>query len=372
MPPRPSGSTGEHRARRRVSVRRSSPPAGERARIAALACAILALYGGGALIVVLYAPHHAALAGTAVLALTLGLRHAFDADHIAAIDNTTRKLRQQGQRPLAVGFFFSLGHSTVVLALALVVGLLTHAVPDISGSTGFIGAGVSGAFLWAIGLINLAVLLDVVRLARRARRGECTEAELEGMVVPGGLLMRLGLDRVLRLVTRSWHMFPVGLLFGLGFDTATEFAVLALGANAAGTGVPFLAVLALPVLFAAGMSTMDTIDGIVMTYAYDWALKQPLRKLFYNLTITSLSVLVALLVGSVQLLNVAIRELHLHGRFWDWIAGLDFQTVGYAMAGIFVGTWLLSLLAWRVFDLERRWSVEPAGSLGTGVDRAPW
>jgi high-affinity nickel-transport protein len=337
--------------------------AGERVRLATMAAFIAALYAIGIGLTAIYAPHHAGLFGSATLAFTLGLRHAFDADHIAAIDNTTRQLRQQGRRPVGVGFFFSLGHATVVLVLTFVVALVTHAVPDISDSTGFIGASVSGTFLWVIGILNLAALLDVIRVARQMRRGDVDEQQLEQMLVPRGLLTRLGLDRLMRLVARSWQMFPIGLLFGLGFDTATEVALLALGAGAAAAGLPLLAVLALPALFAAGMATMDTLDGVLMGHAYDWALRRPARKLLYNLTITSLSVTVALGVGTIQLANVAIQALDLKGGLWDTIANLDFQVIGYIMAGLFVTTWLIALLLWRALDLEARLTPPPPGAV---------
>jgi high-affinity nickel-transport protein len=330
----------------------------EGVRIAVLAALILGMYALGLALLLTYAPGHEAFVGTATLAYTLGLRHAFDADHIAAIDNTTRKLRHDHhRRPVGVGFFFSLGHSTVVLALTIVGALVTHAVPNISDSTGFIGASVSGAFLWIVGLLNLAVLLDILRVASRMRAGTYDERELEQMLVPRGLLMRLGLDRFFRFVSRSWQMMPVGLLFGLGFETATEIALLALGAGAAVAGLPVTAMLALPIMFAAGMSTVDTLDGIMMAHAYDWALRRPVRKVFYNITITTLSVIVALLVGTVQLLHVAIALLGLRGGFWDWVAGLDFQVLGYAMAALFAVTWLTALLLWRVLRIEQRWSV---------------
>jgi high-affinity nickel-transport protein len=327
----------------------------ERGRIGLLGAFIVGLYVVGVGLLVVYAGSHTALVGTAVLAYTLGLRHAFDADHIAAIDNTTRQLRQQGRRSVGVGFFFSLGHSSVVLILTVVAALVTHAVPDLGGSTHFVGASVSGVFLWIVGLLNLMVLIDVLRVAWRIGHGGADEHQLEQMLAPQGLLMRLGLGRVTRFVSRSAHMYPVGLLFGLGFETATEVALIALGAGAAASGLPLLAILSLPLLFTAGMSTLDTIDGIVMMHAYDWALRRPVRKVFYNLTITSLSVAVALTVGTVQLLNAAIDAFNLRGGFWSMIGGLDFQVLGYVMAGLFVGTWLAALLLWRVLDLERRW-----------------
>ncbi len=332
-------------------------PERERTRIAILGAAILAMYAAGVALLLRFAPTHPGFLGAAALAYTLGLRHAFDADHIAAIDNTTRRLRHaKRRRPLGVGFFFALGHSTVVLALTAIAVLLTHGVPGSGGPTTLIGAGVSGAFLWAIGLLNLLVLVDIVRVAARMRAGTYEEADLQRMGLPQGALMRLGLGRPLRLVSRSWQMFPVGLLFGLGFETASEIALLALGASAALAGLPLVAVLCLPILFAAGMSTVDTIDGVLMAHAYDWALRRPARKVFYNLTITSLSVAAALLVGSVELLHVATSAFGLESGVWSWFGNLDFELLGYAIAGLFLATWVLSIALWRLLNLERRWS----------------
>ncbi|GAC1326139.1 MAG: hypothetical protein NVSMB25_25270 [Thermoleophilaceae bacterium] len=321
-----------------------------------LVAAVAGLYVAGTALVAVNLSAHTGLIGTALLAFTLGVRHAFDADHIAAIDNTTRKLRQDGQRPMSVGFFFALGHSTVVLVLIVVAAGITHAVPDIGASTGFIGASVSGLFLWIVGLLNLAVLFDIVRVARRVRSESYEEAELEAMLTPRGMLSRLGLDRSLRFITRPWQMLPAGLLFGLGFDTATEVALIALGTGATAAGLPLTAVLSLPLVFAAGMTTMDTIDGVLMSHAYDWAFRRPARKIFYNLTITTLSVIVALVVGTVQLLKVLVETLDLRGGIWKIIVGLDFQMLGYAIAGLFVLTWLVALGLWRLLDLEQRWT----------------
>ncbi|MGA8353911.1 MAG: hypothetical protein WB698_07065 [Solirubrobacteraceae bacterium] len=330
--------------------------AGERTRLAAMFAFISGLYVLGFGLIAAYAPGHAGLLGAAMLAFTLGLRHAFDADHIAAIDNTTRKLASGTERPVGVGFYFSLGHATVVLVLTLLVVLVVHGIPAVADVGGLLGAVISGGFLWIVGGLNLAVLLDVLHVARRMRAGDCEERELERMLIPGGLLMRLGLDRLMGFITRSWQMFPVGLLFGLGFDTATEVALLALGAGAVAAGLPVLATMALPTLFAAGMATMDTLDGVMMGHAYDWALRRPARKLFYNLAITSLSVTAALVVGTIELANAAVNALDLRGGFWSAIGGLDFQAIGYILAGLFLATWLLSLLLWRLLDVERRWT----------------
>lgn len=327
----------------------------ERTRIAILGAAILAMYAAGVVLLVRFAPTHPGFLGAAALAYTLGLRHAFDADHIAAIDNTTRRLRHAvGRRPLGVGFFFALGHSTLVLALTAIAVLVMHGVPGFGGPTTLIGSGVSGTFLWAIGILNLFVLLDIVRVAARMRIGSYEEGDLQSMGMPRGVLMRLGLGRLLRLVSHSWQMFPVGLLFGLGFETASEIALLALGASAAVAGLPFVAVLCLPILFAAGMSTVDTIDGILMGRAYDWALRHPARKVFYNFTITSLSVIAALLVGTIELLHVTVSAFGWESGTWSWIDGLDFETLGYGMAALFLSTWVLSMTLWRVLGIEKR------------------
>jgi high-affinity nickel-transport protein len=323
-----------------------------RGRLLLLGAVITLLHVGGVLVIMTFSDRRPGLVGLAVLAYTLGLRHAFDADHIAAIDNTTRKLRQDGQRPVAVGFFFAAGHSSVVLMLTLIAATITHAVPDISGTTGFVGSSAAGLFLWIVGVLNLFVLVDTLRVARRIRAGERPEALVDDLLLPAGILTRLGLGRVLGIVSRSWQMLPVGLLFGLGFETATEITLLALGASAAGSGLPLIATMALPLLFAAGMTLMDTLDGLVMARAYDWALRRPARKILYNLVITALSVVVALTVGTLQLANVAIDVFDLHGGAWESVASIDLQELGYGIAALFVATWLTSILVWRSLRLE--------------------
>jgi high-affinity nickel-transport protein len=296
-----------------------------------------------------YAPSNPALAGLGTLAYTFGLRHAFDADHIAAIDNTTRKFLQDGKRSLGVGFFFSLGHSTVVFGLcaSLAVGAsaVQGQIPSLHAWGGVIGAGVSGTFLLAIGVLNLIVLLDIVRIFREMRGGSLDETQLEERLLDRGLMSRGLLRRVGDRVRESWHMYPLGFLFGLGFDTATEVGLLGLSAGAAGKHVPFLAVLSLPILFTAGMSLMDTADGAFMSHAYDWAFSNPVRKVYYNITVTSLSVTVALGVGGVELLQVAAR------RTW-----LDFNMLGYVIAALFVATWAASAVLWKTRRIEERWS----------------
>jgi nickel/cobalt transporter (NiCoT) family protein len=284
-----------------------------------------------------YAHANPALAGLGTLAYTFGLRHAFDADHIAAIDNTTRKLLADRQRPLGIGFFFSLGHSTVVLALSMSVALGAASLPWFRHWGGYVGAGVSGTFLWLIGILNLLVLLDIVRIHRN---GE--EERLEQRLLDRGLMSRAFLGRFAGRITRSRQMYPLGFLFGLGFDTASEIALLGMSAGVAAKHVPFLALLSLPVLFAAGMSLLDTADGAFMVNAYGWAFSNPVRKLYYNVTVTTLSVAVALGVGTVELLQVA------------GVGTLDTGQLGYGIVALFVATWLASAAVWKVREPASR------------------
>lgn len=301
--------------------------------------------------------------GIGVTAYTLGMRHAFDADHIAAIDNTTRKLMREGRRPLSVGFWFSLGHSSVVFALAFLLSLGVKAVAgpvrdddsQLHAVTGLIGTTVSGTFLYVIAAINAVVLAGIWKVFRRMRSGRYDEAALEEQLNNRGFMNRL-LGRVMRSITKPWQMYPLGLLFGLGFDTATEVALLVLAGSGAASGLPWYAILCLPVLFAAGMSLLDTIDGTFMNFAYGWAFSKPVRKVYYNLTITGLSVAVALLIGTVELLGLLADELSLHGPFWDWIAGLDLNTLGFAIVGLFLATWIVALLVWRIGRIEEKWT----------------
>jgi high-affinity nickel-transport protein len=310
--------------------------------------------------------------GVGLTAYALGLRHAFDADHIAAIDNTTRKLMSDGQRPLAVGFFFSLGHSTVVFALAMLLAIGAKAivgpVEDDSSTlhhyTGLIGTSVSGVFLYLIAILNLVVLAGILRVFLRLRRGEYDEAELEQHLDNRGLLNRL-LGRFTRSITKSWHMYPIGLLFGLGFDTATEITLLVLAGTSAAAGLPWYAILCLPVLFTAGMCLLDTIDGSFMNFAYGWAFSNPVRKIYYNITITGLSVVVALLVGSIELLDLFAGQLGWRGPFWDWLGGLDLNTVGFVIVGLFVSTWAVALLVWRYGRIEEKWAASASAAENT-------
>ena len=299
-------------------ARRLLTPA-EWRRAGALAAAIDALHAiGFVTLLVFIVPQNLKLGtgafsvGVGLTAYTLGLRHAFDVDHIAAIDNTTRKLMADGQRPLSVGFWFSLGHSTVVFVLALllsvgvraIAGQVTDDSSTLQSITGVVGTAVSGSFLYVIGLVNLVVLFGVARAFRSLRSGERDEAALERALAPRGPISTLT-QRLGRRISKPWHMYPLGLLFGLGFDTATEIALLVLAAGAAFGALPFYAILCLPILFAAGMSLVDTIDGAFMSLAYGWAFGTPVRRVFYNIAITALSVAAALLIGVAQLLDVA-------------------------------------------------------------------
>jgi high-affinity nickel-transport protein len=329
-------------------------------RVGGLAAAVAVLHLAGFALLLLYADRYPQLVALGMLAYSFGLRHAFDADHIAAIDGTTRKLLSQDRRELGTGFFFSLGHSTIVLALCVGLSLGTHAIeaglPHLRDVGGLIGASVSGSFLWLIGILNLLVLRDIVRMVHALRGGRFHGEALERRLLDRGLMNRLVIGRFFRLVTRSRHMYPLGMLFGLGFDTASEVALLFLAAGAAGAGLPWYAILCLPVLFAAGMSLLDTIDGSFMNFAYGWAFSQPVRKVFYNLTVTGLSVAVALVIGTIELLSIAVERLDLTGGFWAWVAAIDLNAVGYVVFGLFAATWMVALAVWRFGRIEDRWA----------------
>ena len=321
------------------------------------AVALLHLVGWG--LFVYYSRTNPALAGLGTLAYTFGLRHAFDADHIAAIDNTTRKFLQEGKRSLGVGFFFSLGHSTIVFSLAAGLALAAKTVnsklPSFQDYGSYIGASVSGTFLWIIGILNLLVLVDIVCIFRDMRRGSYDKQKLEQRLHDRGFMNRFFLGRLARRVRSSWQMYPLGALFGLGFDTATEVGLLALAAGVATHHVPFLAVISLPFLFAAGMSLMDTADGAFMSQAYGWAFSNPVRKVYYNITVTSLSVAVALVIGTIELLQVAATKFGFDSGFWAFLNNLDFGMIGYGIVGLFVLTWAVSLIVWKTRRIEQRW-----------------
>lgn len=294
------------------------------------------------------------LLGTALLAYGLGLRHAVDADHIAAIDNVTRKLMHEGRQPIGVGFFFALGHSTVVIvaamAVALAAGTLQQRYPALLAVGGVIGTSVSAAFLFVIAGINLVVLTGVWRLFRRLKRGgTVAAAELDLFLARRGLLGRV-FRRLFRLIARSWHMYPLGFLFGLGFDTASEIGLLGISAAEAVKGMPAGSTLVFPALFTVGMSLVDTSDGVLMLGAYGWAFVNPVRKLYYNLTITAVSVAVAVAIGTIEVLGLATDKLELRGGFWSAVNTVDdnFGTLGYAIIAIFAASWLISFIVYRV------------------------
>ncbi|MGW2372254.1 MULTISPECIES: Nickel transporter NicT [Kitasatospora] len=339
-------------------------------RLAGMGGFILALHViGWFTLLALVAPEHYDVggqvfgAGMGLTAYTLGMRHAFDADHIAAIDNTTRKLMGQGKRPLSVGFWFSLGHSSVVFGLCALLAFGIRTLADqvqaddstLHRMTGLIGTTVSGSFLLLLGLINLGAFNGILRVFRRMRLGEYDEAELERQLERRGLMNRI-LGKVTRAVTKSWHMYPVGLLFGLGFDTATEVSLLVLAGGAAAFSLPWYALLTLPILFAAGMSLLDTIDGSFMNFAYEWAFSKPVRKIYYNLTVTGLSVLVALVIGLVELIGLLGEKLDITSGPIAWIGGLDLNFVGYAIVGLFVLTWIGAIAFWKFGRVEEKWS----------------
>ena len=300
--------------------------------------------------------------GTAALAYTLGMRHAFDADHISAIDNTTRKLMSEGQRPLAVGFFFSLGHSSVVFALAMLLNFGIKALGSqlrdddstLHHYTGLIGTTVSGTFLMLIAILNLIILVSIVRVFIKMRQGAYDEAELEKHLDSRGLLMRF-FGPIARRIDKSWKMYPLGILFGLGFDTATEIGLLVLAGSSVIAGLPWWAIISLPLFFAGGMSLLDTIDGSFMNFAYGWAFSKPVRKVYYNIIITGLSVAVALFVGGLELCQVFANQLNLTGGFWDYALAFNLNSAGYFIVGAFVVVWTIALLLWKYGKIEERW-----------------
>src|SRR6266849_8392014 len=289
-----------------------------------------------------------ALLGVALLAYTLGLRHSVDADHISAIDNVTRKLMQENKRPVAVGFFFSLGHSTVVVALTIAIviaaPIIQTSIPALKNAGGLIGTSVSAIFLFWIAIINMLVLWEIFQMFRKVKRGEeYWELTLDEFLNQRGLMGRF-FRPLLRLVDKSWKMYPVGVLFGLGFDTATEVGILGIAAFEAGKGLPVPYILIFPLLFTAGMCLLDTTDGILMLGAYGWAFVKPVRKLYYNLNITLVSVLVALVVGTIEVISIISGPLNLSGGIWDYLSNLDFGFLGGVIIGIFVLSWVVSTI----------------------------
>jgi nickel/cobalt transporter (NiCoT) family protein len=363
----------------RVAAFRASLDRADRLSLAAMATVVVLLHVVGfGILFGFVAPSHLSLGdgkvfgvGVGLLAYSFGMRHAFDADHIAAVDNTTRKLLAdraasgRGRRPLSVGFWFSLGHSTIVFALSFLLaagvkalaGQVTNGGSQLHAITGVVGASVSGVFLWVLGLLNLAVLVGIVKVFRRMRGGGFDEAELEAQLDKRGFMNRL-LGGLTRAVRKPWHIYPVGVLFGLGFDTATEVGLLVVAGGAAALALPFWSILVLPVLFAAGMCLMDTIDGVFMTAAYDWALAKPVRKIFYNITMTSISIAVALVIGTIELVGVLADKAHITSGPLAAIGGISLDYAGYAIVALFVLAWLVAAIVWRFGRVEERWSAD--------------
>jgi high-affinity nickel-transport protein len=369
-------------------VRQSLTPK-EWTRAAGMVLFVIALHVLGFILLILAASHHYSLGltngkekffgiGTGVLAYTLGMRHAFDADHISAIDNTTRKLQSEGKKPLSVGFFFSLGHSSVVFILAV---LLNFGIKELDSGvknnnsglhhyTGLVGTIVSGSFLYLIAILNLIILVTIVRVFLEMRRGLYDQDEMERQLNSRGMMNRF-FGPMARRIDTPWKMYPIGFLFGLGFDTATEVALLVLAGSAVVGGLPFWAVLSLPILFAAGMSLFDTLDGAFMNFAYGWAFFRPIRKVYYNITITGLSVAVALVIGTIELLSVLQSQLNLNGGIWTFSANFNINSAGFFIVGVFIVTWVVALSIWRWGHIEARWEAHALAASTSAANAAP-
>jgi nickel/cobalt transporter (NiCoT) family protein len=347
----------------------------ERFRVVGMYATILALHAIGFLVFIAFVvpSHYKGLGiGIAVTAYTLGLRHAFDADHISAIDNTTRKVMNERigtdePRPFAFGYFFSLGHSTIVVAIGVSLIIAVKAVfPAVSNNGsglerfgGLFGTAVSASFLFLIGLLNLVILWGIVKVFQAMKRGEYDEARLEEHLENRGFMYRI-FGRWMKTITKEWQLYPVGVVFGMGFDTATEVALLTTTAYLASHGnIPWYAVLCLPILFTAGMSLMDTTDGIFMNLAYGWAFFNPVRKVYYNLAITGLSVAICFFIGMVETLGVFPYELKSLSKtrgFWGFMYNFNINTAGFVIVGMFVVTWTAAMLVWRYGHIEEKWS----------------
>jgi high-affinity nickel-transport protein len=343
----------------------------ERGRAGVMFLVILTLHVLGFAIFVLFVlpSHYKGLGiGVAATAYTLGLRHAFDADHISAIDNTTRKLMSEGKRPLSIGFWFSLGHSTVVVLIGVgivvaeraVYGAVSNSHSTLERFGGVFGTVISASFLYLIGVLNLVILAGIVRVFRSMRAGDYDQAELERQLQSRGFMYRF-FGRWMRTITREWHMYPVGIVFGMGFDTATEVALLATTALLATQHLPFYAILCLPILFTAGMTLMDTVDGIFMNFAYSWAFFNPVRKVYYNLAITGLSVSICFFIGTIEVLGLLPTEIHgMSGSFWTYMQAFDINKAGFVIVGMFVVCWSGALAIWKFARIEERWALAPA------------
>ena len=366
----------EHAGRLRA-VRAALTPA-EWGRFGAMAGVVATLNAAGwGIFVFAIAPHHFRYQGlglglgVALTAWTLGARHAFDADHISAIDNTTRKLMADGKRPLGSGFFFALGHSSIIVVVGVGLGVAAQAIfgAVVDSRSGYetigkvVGTSLAASFLYLIAALNLVVLAGILKVFRGLRAGAFDENELERQLQARGLMWRF-FGRFMRSITKTWHMYFVGLVFGIGFDTATEVLLLAATAAAAAQGLPWYAVLALPLLFSGGMTLFDTADGCFMNFAYGWAFARPVRKVYYNLVITGLSIAVAFLIGTIEITGLLSSELNIHGGFWDFMANFNINRAGFAIAGLFVVVWAIAIAYWKLGGLDQRWT--PAGA-----DQAP-
>ncbi|KAA0022383.1 HoxN/HupN/NixA family nickel/cobalt transporter [Antrihabitans cavernicola] len=339
----------------------------------ALTVVALNVIGWGVLLLFVVPGHYAVQGsvfgvGLGVTAYTLGMRHAFDADHIAAIDNTTRKLVADGKKPMSVGFWFSLGHSSIVFVLVALLAMgvrrlasdLQDDQSDLQKWTGLFGTTVSGTFLLLIGLLNLISLVGIYRVFGEMKQGHYDEERLEAELANRGVLNKV-LAPVMKTVRKSWHMYPVGLLFGLGFDTVTEVGLLVIAGGAAATGLPWYSILVLPVLFCAGMSLFDSLDGSFMNFAYGWAFAQPIRKIYYNLVVTGLSVAVALLIGAQEIISIVTDKLDITTGLLGVIGGLDLAAVGFIIVGLFVVTWAIAVAVWKLGRVEERWQERLSG-----------
>jgi nickel/cobalt transporter (NiCoT) family protein len=361
----------------------------ERLRVIGMYASILLLHALGFAVFVAYVlPAHYKLfgVGLSITAYTLGLRHAFDADHISAIDNTTRKVMNERQgtgkpRPFSFGYFFSLGHSTIVIAIGVgiiiaekaVLPAVTHSNSSLESFGGTFGTIVSAAFLFLIGLLNLVILAGIVRVFRSMRRGEYNEAELERQLENRGFFYRF-FGRWMKVINKEWQMYPVGVVFGMGFDTATEVALLTTTALLASEHIPWQAIIALPILFTAGMSLMDTTDGMFMNLAYGWAFFNPVRKVYYNLAITGLSVAICFFIGGIETLSLVPLEVHgvsQTGGFWGFMYNFNINTAGFVIVGMFIVTWAVAIAIWRFGHIEQRWSSRLQGAGDGGMPLSP-
>jgi nickel/cobalt transporter (NiCoT) family protein len=375
-----SDQGGARRLSARIRKARTELTGGEWGRLALMYLFILAINAAGWIIYVGYVmPHHfnyqgeggsrglGVGLGVAITAWFLGFRHAFDADHISCIDNTTRKLMADGKRPLGTGFFFSFGHSTVVVAVGIGITIAARAVfgavvdPNSAYETagGAIGTTLSACFLYLIAALNLIVLAGIFKVFREMRNGTYDEEELEAQLQARGLMYRF-FGRFMRSINHTWQLYFVGLVFGIGFDTTTEVLLLAATAYAAIQGLPYYAVLALPLLFSGGMMLFDTLDGTFMNFAYGWAFAKPVRKVYYNLVITGLSIGAAFIVGTIEILGILTTEANLHGAFWDTMANFNINVAGFCIAGLFVLVWAAALIYWRLGNVEDRWTANVA------------